>query len=334
MRHAEGESRQRCLQEIAQSLEQLKLTLSPQFQDSSGNEWSPQLLNLHSACNCVEQLIRSEQVLLNDGQINQFTTESWNHIRQMVAVLNERVQGIGAFWIPPSVIPYLSLFRQLLGGEKQSPGDIFSDEERRGLSVSLCEVERTWQNANNALEASVYLALGDETPLIQYKRQIDQRQGPLYENIDMPIASLIPTSSGCQVRCLLPPSATLHTTTNTHLDTLPPTAGHGASLNTQGMGDCRISPPVHSQNIDFERFKSPGLPLASQQRNQNDPQHVRGETPRLLELGQSMSFDPLPDSLVARMEDDGLFDSLATLDPPDWYDLNPHAKAILSVLIC
>lgn len=281
-------SRQSCFQEIAQSLEHLKSTIPPLCQGSSDTESSPQLLNLHLAFNCVEQMIRSEQLLLPDSQISQPANESWNHARKLGDVLSERVRDIGYFWIPPSVLSYLFIFRQLLDGEKKSIYGTFGDEERKGLSTSLCGVEHAWRDINTAASVLSHLSLNDEISLLQYKRQNHQLQEAVYLNMDLSTTPLVATSSGpqlCTQGSIQPQSGTLQTAENTHLEALHSTSRHGVSSESQGVMNDRIPPPA-----------------------------------------QSLDFDSLSDSLVGRMDDDGLFDSLANLDPEDWYGLTRIQK--------
>lgn len=276
-------SRQSCYQEIAQSLDHLKSTIPLLRPNSSGTESSPQLLNLHLAFDCLEKIIRSEQPLLPDSQISQPANESWNHTRKLGDILNERVQGIGYFWVPPSVLSYLFIFRQLLDGEKKSIYNNFGNEERKGLSTYLGGLEHAWQDINTAASDLTHLGSNDGVSFLQYKTQNHQDQEALYRNMDLATTPLVATSSGprlCTQGSIQHQSGTLQTVENTRLEALHSTSRHGVSSEPQGVVNDSIRPPV-----------------------------------------QSLNFDSLSDSLVGAMDDDGLFDSLANLDPEDWYDI-------------
>ncbi|KAH8738391.1 hypothetical protein BGZ61DRAFT_512762 [Ilyonectria robusta] len=273
-------SRQSCCQEIVQSLEHLKPTIPLLRPDSSGTESSPQLLNLHLAFNCVEKMIRSEQLLLPDSQISQPANESWSNTRKLGEVLSERVQGIGYFWIPPSVLSYLFIFRQLLDGEKKSIYDTFGDEERKGLSTSLSGLEHAWRDINTAASDLTHLSANDGVSLLKYKKQNHQDQEAVYLNMDLATTPLVATSSApqlCTQGSIQHQSGTLQTVENTSLEALHSTSRHGVPSESQIVMNDRIRPPP-----------------------------------------QSLDFGSLSDSLVGTMDDDGLFDSLANLDPEDW----------------
>ncbi|KAH7141504.1 hypothetical protein B0J13DRAFT_637235 [Dactylonectria estremocensis] len=294
LRRLEGEARRSSLREISQSLEHLMVMIAPYNPGGSDAELSPQILNLHLACNCVDQFIKDGQLLLSDVQPDHLRMERWGQTRRLASVLKEKTQGIGAPWIVPPVLVYLFLLDQVVGNAMSS--DNADIEQRIALKASLCELEDSWRKFNTASGASVGLGSdGNNSPTHQ-KRQTDLPQEPLHKGTDMPTANATSINPGSLISThynIPSQSVTSETTRISQIEARPSITIHDQSKNTD----------VSSLRQEYDQEDQPGL---------------RTQVPKLSEFDQGLNLDPLSDSLLEGMEEDSLFDSLATLDPVDW----------------
>ncbi|KAM5356457.1 hypothetical protein ACJ41O_003103 [Fusarium nematophilum] len=247
---------------LPQNVEELQRKLESLRGLPAGVDMPPQALTLRVASVAVFEASAAEWVALS-GMCPDRPSGYWKNVRWLVNLLEERIQIMGRFSIPPIVEAFVVLLRASL--ERHVNND--ADHEVQCIAVSLSRWLATWRDT----------AAG---------------------------TNHIPNSNSN-------PHLSIHGRGSPSFDSPQPASSRGHIEPTAAMS-CQM--PLIEQSTDM-LLDGPNLQPSLPRAPSREPVPMRGGEKGTTPAGfdQSVDFEPLQD-----LDDDGLFDSLATLDSADW----------------
>ncbi|KAF4882756.1 Quinic acid utilization activator [Colletotrichum fructicola] len=264
---------------------------NPQCQTSSGAAASPQMFNLQLMYAGIFEAVRTEHLRLAGDRPSFDINDSYGRMEEQRMLLEQRMKSMGTSSTPPTVVILLCWFERSVDAQVRVQNHARMRMQLQALRVSISTTIESY--------------LQTQTPL----KDTHESASNLLNAGSM--SNSFAQSGGQSTQSAF------------HLGFATPAS---SGLSTQS----RESNPSIFQGLGdpYNRNSARNTPMGQSNLLTTQTQGLMSQPPS---MGPDMNIDPLLDAVSAEMDDNELFQSLASLDSADWSTNPPEFMEHLGI---